>query len=300
MLGGIGTLAQRFVYVTLIMAAVGLMILGKADTVVVEQVRIHVTDVAAPILDGLSRPVDAAVAQIEDIQGWLALREENRRLVAEREQLLRWQQVARQLQAENASLRQLLNVVAEPDLRFVSARVVADTGGAFANSLLINAGNQAGIAKGQVVVGSDGLVGRIAGAGPRSARVLLITDLNSRVPVVVGPARIRAILAGDNSARPRLLYVAQGAAISAGDRVVTSGQADAFPPGLDVGVVASVDDSGIRVKPFIDRHRLEYVRVIDYLGAEPVAQQRPRAAHAPPSAAAVSAAPPPAADRRLP
>jgi rod shape-determining protein MreC len=198
------------------------------------------------------------------VQSWIALHDENERLYRDRERLLQWQTVARHLEAENATLRQLLKFVPEPDARFVTARVIADSGGAFAHSLLLSAGASSGVGKGQAVVTGEGLVGRIAGVGDGAARVLLITDLNSRIPVLVGSDRTRAILAGDNSNRPKLLYLKPDAVIAEGDQVVTSGHAGAFPPGLAIGAVASVSDGEIRVTPFVERSRLEYVRVVDY------------------------------------
>ncbi len=178
--------------------------------------------------------------------------------------MLQWQAAALRLEAENKNLRDLLNYVPGPEPSFITARVIADTGGAFAHSLILNAGVRDGVAKGQAAMTGDGLVGRVAGAGSRSARILLITDLNSRIPVLVGTERIRAILAGNNSDRPRLIHLLSGETVSADDRIVTSGHGGAFPFGLPVGVVASVSDGGIGVEPYVERNRLEYVRLLDF------------------------------------
>src|SRR3546814_13615807 len=80
----------------------------------------------------------------------------------------------------------------------------------------------------------------------RSARILLINDLNSRIPVLVEPSRERAVLAGDNSSRPRLVYLDVSAEIGTGDRVVTSGQGGVVPPGIPVGIGSTIGESGIR------------------------------------------------------
>lgn len=264
MVGAIRLIAHRFAYVGLVLTAGALMMLGKADAVLMERLRVQVNEAVAPILEILSQPVDAVARVGEYVQSWIALHDENARLQRDRENLLQWQSVARHLEAENESLRRLLRFVPEPDARFVTARVIADSGGAFAHSLLLSAGGNSGVGKGQAVVTGEGLVGRIAGVGDGAARVLLITDLNSRIPVVVGADRTRAILAGDNSNRPKLVYLKPDAVVAAGDQVVTSGDAGAFPPGLAVGAVASVGDGEIRVMPFVDRSRLEYVRVVDY------------------------------------
>ena len=264
MVGAIRVLAHRFAYVGLVLTAGALMMLGKADAVLVERLRVQVNEAVAPILEILSQPIDAVARGAELVQSWIALHDENARLKQDREHLLQWQTVARHLEAENATLRQLLKFGPEPDARFVTARVIADSGGAFAHSLLLSAGRSSGVGKGQAVVTGEGLVGRIAGVGDGAARVLLITDLNSRIPVLVGSDRTRAILAGDNSNRPKLVYLKPDAMVSGGDQVVTSGHAGAFPPGLAIGAVASVSDGEIRVTPFVERSRLEYVRVVDY------------------------------------
>ena len=256
--------ALRFAYVFLIIGAFGLMMLGKVDHILVERYRTAVTDALAPVMDVLSRPAASVSGWIEQGQALVDLRAENERLRLERDRLLQWQALAHELEARNRTLTDLLRFVPDPDSRFIGARVVADTGGAFAHALLVNAGEREGVTKGQAVMAGDGLVGRIAGVGGRSARVLLITDLNSRIPVVVSEGRIRSILAGENSDRLRLLHLAPGAPVAVGDRVVTSGHGGAFPPDLPIGRVAQVKDGVITVKPFLDRERIETVRIIDY------------------------------------
>lgn len=256
--------AQWLMYGGLIVAAIAILLLGKADRDAVEDLRLQVSGAVAPILEVLGSPVDAVAKGLETIDQWRAVGRENARLRAENSQLQQWQALAEQLESENIELKQLLNYVPDPSAHFVTARVVADHGGAFAESLLINAGSQHSVARGQVVTNNEGLVGRVIGVAPRAARVLLLTDLNSRVPVFVGHARVRAILAGDNTDRPKLIHIEPGSPITAGDRVVTSAITRSFPPGLPVGVVAETDGLEISVAPLFERSRLEYVRVVAY------------------------------------
>jgi rod shape-determining protein MreC len=113
-------------------------------------------------------------------------------------------------------------------------------------------------------VSGDGLVGGVVEVGGRHARILLITDLNSQIPVVVERTRDPAVLAGDNTRLPRLVYLPQNAQVLAGDRIVTSGHGGVFPPGLPIGVVTSIDEGAIKVMPYVDWNRLEYIRLLDY------------------------------------
>ena len=257
-------LAQRFAYISLVVSAIGLMALGKVDALVVENFRAQVTDAVAPVLDALSRPAEAFSRAVVQFRELAHLRAENARLRRNDARLLQWQAAARNLEAENKILRDLLNYKPGPEPSFITARVIADTGGAFAHSLIINAGIRDGVVKGQAAMTGQGLAGRVAGVGSRSARLLLITDLNSRIPVLVGDSRTRAILAGNNSDNPKLMHLPSGKSVSVGDRVVTSGHGGALPPGLPVGIVTMVDENGIVVQPFVLRTRLEFIRLLDF------------------------------------
>ena len=257
-------MAQRFSFMALILLAVALMILGKVDIGLMESVRANVTDAATPILDVISKPIVSVNKMISEAKDFYSVREENLILKQEKDRLLQWQAAARKLEIENKNLRGLLNFPVEPAAGFITARAIADTGGAFANSVVINAGNKSGIRKGQATITGEGLVGRVTDVGARSSRVLLITDLNSRIPVVLQSSQARAILAGDNTHRPKLIHLSPGASISQGDRIVTSGHGGAFPPGLPVGLVASVNEKGINIEPFVQRSRVTYLRILDY------------------------------------
>lgn len=256
--------AQRFAFVSLIVAAVALMILGKADIVLVERTRSLVADAVAPILDAISRPAATINEFTESVRELASLRSENARLKQENQRLMHWQMVARRLDADNAVLHEQLNVVPGPDPAFITARVIGDLGSAYGHSMLLGAGARDGVRKGQAVLSGEVLVGHIAEVGERSSRLLLLTDVNAKIPVVVEASRTRAILAGDNKDRPKLSYIAGAASVSVGDRVVTSASGAAFPPGLPIGVVASTHDGIARVQPFVRRHELEFVAIVDY------------------------------------
>jgi rod shape-determining protein MreC len=257
-------LLHRFTFVLLFGAAIALMILGKADTAVVERARVTLFDALSPIMEGVARPIASVRQVLGNARDYLNLRQQNAALQEEARRLTEWQNVARELAAENQSLRALLRFAPDPSANFVTGRVVADSGGAFVRTVLIAAGSRDGVRKGQAATTGGGLVGRVAEVGEHSARVLLLTDINSRIPVVIERTRDQAILGGDNSDNPRLLYLPHGAMVTAGDRVVTSAAGGAFPPGLPVGVVQSVDDGVAMVQLFVNWDRVEFLRLVDY------------------------------------
>ena len=266
----IKVLVQRFAFLLLVVSAFVLMLLGKGEALLVDRFRTGVLDFAAPVMEVVSQPAAAVANAVENVKDMIHLRSENARLKAENARLVAWQSTARQLQAENATLRGLMHVPAELPERFITARVIADSGGAFVRAVIVNAGRRQGVTKGQAVMTADGLVGRVFEAGFYSARVLLITDINSRLPVLIEASRARAILVGDNGDKPKLAFLSAAADVSVGDRVITSGQGGMFPAGLPIGVVASVDGTGVRVSPLVDFDRLEMVRVVDFESAAPL------------------------------
>jgi rod shape-determining protein MreC len=257
-------LAQRFSFLLLILAAIALMMLGKVDTVLVEGLRTRVVDAFAPILEAISKPAATAAGFVEATNRLFHLQEENDRLERENALLLQWQQAALRLEAENRSLRGLLNYVPEPASRFVTARVIADPGGAFVRTMIVTAGRRDGVEPGQAAVAGQGIVGRVVEAGEWSSRILLVTDLNSRIPVVIEPTRQRAVLGGDNTDQPKLLYMPPDAPVSVGDRVVTSGHGGLIPSGLAVGIVSEAGERGVRVQPLVDLDRIEHVQLVDF------------------------------------
>ena len=258
------SLIQRFAFVLLVGAAITIMILSRAEPRLVDNLRGAVSDAATPILEFFSHPAASFASLVENVDAVLDVHEENARLEKQNAQLLNRQAVAEQISRENAELRLMLHVVPDPQASFITARVISDSGGPFVRTVLINAGKQNNVRRGQAVITSEGLTGRVVSAGQHSARILLLTDLNSRIPVVVESSRARAVLTGDNTPRPRLEFLAIDARVGVGSRIVTSGHGGIFPPGLPVGIVFSVGEERVLVQPYVNWDRLEFVTVLDY------------------------------------
>jgi rod shape-determining protein MreC len=254
----------RLTLPVMFISAFGLMLVGKVDTVLVERARIAVYDGTVPIYAALAEPLGRVNKTISEIVGLWGLRDENARLREENERLRHWQSIALTLDAENQRLKTALRWIPDPEASYVTARVVADVGGIYAKAVLLSVGPNHGLHKGQIALDERGLVGRITEVGSRTARVLLITDMNSRVPVILEGSRSHAILAGTNGPWPHLLYWSEGTVPKEGERVVTSAEADAFPANLPVGTV-HYNSSGVpEVEPDAVLRGLDIVRIFDY------------------------------------
>jgi rod shape-determining protein MreC len=228
-----------------------------------EQTRLRTAEVFAPAIGTISQPFQQAASIAEDIAGISHMRTEMAMLRQENARLREWYRTALMLEAENKSLQELLNIKTDPRHSFVTARVISDSGNAYVHSMLVAAGLSSGVDKGQAALAVDGLIGRIIEAGDNVSRILLLTDFNSRIPVIIQGSRQKAVLVGNNSDQPSLEYLPPDANISNGSRVVTSGDGGVFPPGLPIGIVALEAGGVYKVKVFADLEKIIYVRIVD-------------------------------------
>jgi rod shape-determining protein MreC len=254
---------QRFGFAALVVVCLVIIALSKTDSSLIERARTLTSDAMMPILRVLAQPIAAARDGLAAARQFVLVYQDNERLRQENALLLQWQDTARRLDAENRALREVTRFTPGGDRWTITAQVVGASGGAFSRNLLIDRGAVDGVAKGQAALFGTALIGRVEEVGQRTARILLLTDPNSRIPVAVGLAHERAILAGDNSELPVLRYLAPNPTVHAGDRLVTSGDGGVFPPDLDIGVV---DGTGTapRVIPRVRNALVGYVRIVDF------------------------------------
>jgi rod shape-determining protein MreC len=245
----------------LIAAAFGLMLIGKADAVLAVDVRVALTDILSPIYAAMAQPMANVRGIGGDIVELWNIRTENTQLRRENERLRRWQAAALALEAQNRDFKAELNWMPPAAPAFTTAPVVADSGGVYARSVLLAVTPPHHIVKGEIALDDRGVVGRVTEVGARSARVLLITDINSRIPVVLETSGGHAIMEGTNGAFPVLRYWPEGEAPREGERVMTSAAAGAFPTGLPLGTVHYNADHVAQIYPEAD---LSMLRLFDY------------------------------------
>jgi len=257
----IGPIRRLLVGLTVFLL-LGMFLVWRIDSPRVERFRIAVIDKVVPSFSWAMAPVTGVVNLVGDFQSYQQLAAQNDDLRRELQQMKAWKEAALQLEQENARLLDLNKVRLDPKLTYVTGVVMTDSGSPFRQSILLNVGERDGIIDGWPTMDGIGLVGRISGVGQNTARVILLTDTSSRIPVTIQPSGQKAILAGDNTLNPPLEFLENADLIRPGDRVVTSGDGGVFPPDLLVGQVALGVDRRLRTRLSADYGRLEFLRVL--------------------------------------
>jgi len=255
---------HRILLGLVVLVSVFLLILWRSDNPRLERLRMSLADRLVPSMSQVNRPLEFASEMSHDYRNFFDLYGQNRELRREIQRLRAWRETARQLEEENAQLRALNNVRLAPHSTFVTGDVVADSGGPFLQSALVNVGARDGVVDGSAAVDGNGLVGRVVGVGEHATRLLLLTDFSSRVPVLVQPTGLRAILSGDGTSTPLLEFLENPDDVTPGEPVRTSGDGGVFPPDLPVGRLIALPGGTWRVALSADYGRLEFVRLLRY------------------------------------
>lgn len=218
--------------------------------------------IAAPVTGVLATPGEWIGDGVENIRGYFFAVSENRRLKEELREARQWQVAALALRDTNDRYKALLGLKTDPPIPMVAARTVSEARGPFSNTRLANAGREKGIRPGNPVMSENGVVGRIIGVTDGASRILLLTDIASRTPVMIDRTNARAILAGDGGPNPKLEYLRGQDPVKQGDRIVTSGDGGVLPRGLPVGVAVKGLDGRWRAVLASDAAPVDFVQVM--------------------------------------
>jgi rod shape-determining protein MreC len=164
------------------------------------------------------------------------------------------------LELENNQLRKLIEEQVSSTANFTSARVMLDKQSPYLNSFIINVGSNKNIKNGMAAMDGTNFIGRIVDVNFFSSRVLLISDLNSKIPVMTEPSANHAILSGHGDSKPTLEYLPKNHNIQDGDKVYTSGKEGIFSPGIPIGEV-KIEDDITKVLLFSDLSQITFINI---------------------------------------
>ena len=255
-------IGQRSLYFGLIIITFLIMFIGKADLAIIKKINIIISDLSSPIISSFSNQTKIIGNSFNYLSNTASLKEENKNLYLENMKLKKYEILSNMYESENLLLKNQLNLVPQNIPNFITARAISAPGNIFAHSLLINSGRSVGIEKGNAVMFNGMFIGQIVSVGNNSSRVLLISDVNSMIPVVVSNNRIPSILIGENLILPSLKFLPNNVKLNQGSIVQTSGHGGLLPAGLPIGTVVNHSSEKNYVKPLIDLNLIDYLQVL--------------------------------------
>lgn len=265
--GGHGRIARgtrsRVLVAMLVLVALALLAMARMGHPSLATVRLWVGDAMQPVLEAVTVPANGVRHLMKNKDALFRAYEENKQLREENDRLRHWQAVAQTLKAENESLRRLAAYRPVEAVEYVAAQVIAQSPNAYAGTLMINAGSQQGLRSLMPVIDAFGMVGRVVEVGETTARVLLLSDSSSRIPVVTADSRQHAILAGTGDALLRMTFIGgDPKTIQLGETVMSTSEGGLMPDSVMVGTVFRRDAAGLLVKPVRPLTQSEYIRVM--------------------------------------
>ncbi len=239
-----------------------LVFLGKLDLVAMRNAKSFLSDFLAPVTFAFNKPVKELAGVFEDVKSAGSLRDENIRLKSELRRIKVLNSKVASQKLELFELRELLKVLPKNKNNIVTGRAITAPGGIFANTVLINAGEDYGIKIGQPAISSLGLVGYVVNVGLKTSRILLTIDINSMIPIYLTESNWPAVAQGQNGELLQIKFLSSDANPIEGEVVETSGHGGRLPPGINVGKLYKSFSGGYFVRPTVNFQRLTYISII--------------------------------------
>ena len=227
-------------------------------------IKLKFLDYSSYILKSFYMPLNTFKNSGDNINNIFYVYRNNKNLIIENENLKSQLIEQKFIRKENIELRNLLNIKKENSYSFVTAKILSQSNFSFSHSMILSVGLDNNISINSPVIYKNHLVGYISDVGNKSSRVTLITDINSKIPVLVLDKNIKFIMSGDNNNYLKVLNFGNTNLLKNGDEVYTSGDGGMYPKGLMVGKVVKGSENQLVIEPSLTIGKLDYLQIIDW------------------------------------
>ena len=257
---------QRFSLVVLLIISVTFIILGKINFGPINYLKVGINEIVYRVAFVTSVPEKYIGYSFRAIEGHFNIYKNYNLIEEELKKLKNKKYETDFLQSENKRLKEILeNITYSYD--GVVAKVLIDKQSPFLKSIIINKGSKNDLKKGMAVLSDNYLIGKIVEVNYTTSRVLLLSDLNSRIPVSIEPGSIQSILSGDGKNSGTIQYTKNNTLINSDSIIYTSGTGGLLKPGIPIGKIYKNEKQNI-LNFFIDFTQLRYVKVSSYIEEE--------------------------------
>ena len=253
---------QRFSLIVLLFFSITLIVLGKYNFVGINYLKVIINEVVYRSSYIVSVPEKYAALSYNTVRDHFMLYEDYNIVKKKLKKIESKKYNIEFLIAENNKLKKTLE-----DVSYSSdeqhAKVLIDKESPFLRSIIINKGTKHNITKGMTILNDNYLVGKVVEVNFSTARVLLLSDLNSKTPVTIEPGSIQAILSGTGKNNGTIQYAKENLPINVGSIVFTSGAGGLFKEGIPIGKIAEINNKKV-IDFFSDFSQLGFVKVVLY------------------------------------
>ena len=253
---------QRFSLFVLLFSSIFLIVLGKFNFTAINYLKITINEVVYRTSFVASIPEKYITYSYRAIEEHIKLYKDYNFQKEELEKLKSKKYEVKFLEAENKRLKKVLNDI-NYSSELVIAKVIIDKQSPFLRSIIINKGSKNNIKKGMSVLSDSYLIGKVVEVNYMTSRVLLLSDLNSKIPVTIEPGSIQSILSGDGGNSGNIQYTKDNLPIADGSIIYTSGTGGLLKSGIPIGKIEQNENQN-SVNFFIDFSQLRYVKVSSY------------------------------------
>ena len=251
---------QRFSLFILIVISILLLFIESIESKPMNFVRSIIKDTIYRGSVIVSSPVKGAKSVFQSTKNHITLYSNYEKIKEENEELKNKISKTDFLTLENIQLKEIIAEQIDANSNLISSRVMLDKQSPYLNSFILNAGSNKNIKKGMAVLDGKNFIGRIVDVNYFSSRVLLVSDLNSKIPIVVEPQGYHGILSGRGKKEPSIEYLPENNTLENGNKIFTSGKEGIFSPGIPIGEV-KIKENKLNVELFSDLTQITFVNI---------------------------------------
>jgi len=255
---------QRFSLGLLVFFSILFLILGRFNFKPIEYTKIFIKEVVYRSSFIISIPENYLINTYEKIKKHFIYYDEYQKLIIEVNKLKSQKTIDSFILEENKKLKMIIDDYLEVSEEII-AKIIIDKNSPFLRSIIVNKGSKDRIKKGMAVLDDEFLIGKVVEVNYSTSRVLLLSDLNSKIPVTIEPGSYQCILSGTGKDDGTIQYLKENYEIDKNSLVYTSGAGGLFKAGIPIGVIIYKELENKRYVNFLsDLSQLKFVKIISY------------------------------------
>ena len=257
---------QRFSLIALILFSIFIIVLGKYNFKGVNFLKLSIKEVVYRTTFIVSVPENFVISSYQTINDHFSLYSNYKNLKKDYESLKATKLNADFLKSENEALKSKIDDVSTQSSELL-AKVIIDKKSPFLRSVIVNRGSKDNVILGMAVLDGKFLVGKVVEVNYSTSRVLLLSDLNSKIPVSIEPNGVQSILSGTGSSFGEIQYIKEDYELENDSEIFTSGSGGIFRSGIPIGKTIGDEESGldtIKIKFHSDFSQLRLVKIVSF------------------------------------